>query len=87
MRVSQKLSSVVKSEIAIDEEDNNMNLCLFIIVVGLWTIEGLRSWTHKPTRNSAPKKSVHKRHNHVSTYQYINGVAYEDIPGGWTLEA
>ena len=64
-----------------------MNMCLFIIVVGLWTIEGIRSWTRKSVRKTTLKKSVRKHQNHVATYQYINGVAYEDIPGGWTLEA
>lgn len=64
-----------------------MNICLFIIVVGLWTIEGIRSWTHKPIRKIAHKKSIRKRKNYVPTYQYIDGVAYEDIHGGWTLEA
>lgn len=64
-----------------------MNICLFIIVVGLWTIEGIRSWTHKPIGKTVRKKSIRKHQNHVSTYQYIDGVAYEDIQGGWTLEA
>lgn len=64
-----------------------MNMCLFIIVVGLWTIEGIRSWTHKPIGKIARKKSIRKRKNYVPTYQYIDGVAYEDIHGGWTLEA
>lgn len=64
-----------------------MNVCLFIIVVGLWTIEGIKSWTHKPIRKTSRKKSIRKHQNHVSTYQYIDGVAYEDIQGGWTLEA
>lgn len=64
-----------------------MNICLFIIVVGLWTIEAIRSWTRKPIRKTTHKKSTRKRPNHVATYKYIDGVAYEDIPGGWTLEA
>lgn len=64
-----------------------MNVYLFIVVVGLWTIEAVRSWTRKPIRKIAHKKSIRKRKNYVPTYQYIDGVAYEDIPGGWTLEA
>lgn len=64
-----------------------MNVCLFIVVVGLWTIEGIRAWTRKPIKKTMLKKSHHKHPNHVATYQYIDGVAYEDIPGGWTLEA
>ena len=64
-----------------------MNVCLFIVVVGLWTIEGIRSWTHKYVEKTIPKKSVRKHHNYVATYKYINGVAHEDVPGGWTLEA
>lgn len=62
-----------------------MNTLLFIIVVGLWSIEGIKSWNHKHTKKAMPKPA--RKRNHVPTYQYIDGVAYEDLPGGWTLEA
>lgn len=66
-----------------------MNVLLFTVVVGLWSIEGIRD-LRKTNHKAIPKikANPHRKHkNHVATYKYIDGVAYEDIPGGWTLKA
>ena len=61
-----------------------MNLYLFIVVVGLWTIEALRLLLCRPVvRKKRVNKVTHKRH--VRTWRYVDGVAREEVCG-WTVE-